>query len=795
MDCFMFNPKLKPVFLAVLGVIASTSSLYAADKQAAKTEIKLNQVVVNGILPDRLEAVPGSFNVIDQKQLEERRPVSIKEALSTTPGLNIVGEDSMGLNLNIGIRGMNPRRSARTLLMEDGVPIYFAPYGDPSAHYSTPLDRVDRIEVVKGSGQILYGPQTMGGMINFVTKPVPRNGFAGRVTGMVGSDDYRSAYLNAGTGNERGGIMFDALKKKGDGIRDHHKFDIEEYTLKGEIDLTENHTLTAKTSTFREGSNFSEIGLGLTEWNLDKNQAVTGMNDKFNQKRDTFSLKHAWKVNDQAKLSTQAYYQDVERASFRQVHNTYTDFRDEPDGAYGGYGQMRGAGDTCGSETGTITGFDGRESTQNILNGSLRAANCGGRHRPRSMTFYGIEPRLDLQHNMFGIQSDLVVGMRMHWEDIKREQYGVDGNGTSPTDFSLGFARSGASGTQLRERINHQVQAQSYYAQNTFYVKDWSFTPGLRVERYKINKQIYTADAAAIQSDGFWNEGTEGIAGPGLKYSTSQTKVLPGFGVAWNGIKNTTVFAGVHRGFSPARPDRDISVRRISDDANDNEQGYINRNTTKAEVSTNYELGARSSYYKGINVESTLFHTAIDQMIVSTADGIFNNAGKASMTGLELGGRANFGTIYDTPHNVYLTGSWTNLFDAKFKTSGNTGREWDETLGQFNSGDRLPYAPRNMGSLNVGYSHPIGVNFQVGADYMGKQMPNPNQFYPESGHGGVIPSYTLVNASASFKPVGYKSTFFVSGHNLNDKEYLSSRVDGMQLGRGRMIFGGVTYDF
>jgi Fe(3+) dicitrate transport protein len=442
---------------------------------------------------------------------------------------------------------------------------------------------------------------------------------------------------------------------------------------------------------------------------------------------------------------------------------------------------MRGADDTCGDQK---NDFGGRESTQNILNGSLRAANCGGRHRPRSMTFYGIEPRLDLQHNMFGIQSDLVVGMRMHWEDIKREQYGVDGNGTSPTDFSLSFARSGAPGTELRERINHQVQAQSYYAQNTFYVKDWSFTPGLRVERYKINKQIHFADGETVGSNG--NLDASGDT-DGLKYSVSETKVLPGFGVAWNGIKNTTVFAGVHRGFSPARPDRDL--------ASDDDESQVRRNTTRGELSTNYELGARSNYYKGINVESTLFHTAIDQMVVGSADGIYSNAGKASMTGIELGGRANFGTIYDTPHNVYLTGSWTNLFNAEFKSSGFIGRDMDETLGEFNSGDRLPYAPRNMGSFNVGYSHPIGVNFQVGADYMGKQMPTPNDFYALSGHGGVIPSYTLVNASASFKPVGYKSTFFVSGHNLNDKEYLSSRVDGMQLGRGRMIFGGVTYDF
>ena len=766
----MLNPKLKPVFLAVLAAMTATSSVYAADKVADKTEIKLNQVVVNSILPDRLEAVPGSFNVVDQKQLEERRPVSIKEALSTTPGVNIVGEDSMGLNLNIGIRGMNPRRSARTLLMEDGVPIYFAPYGDPSAHYSTPLDRVDRIEVVKGSGQILYGPQTMGGMINFVTKPVPRNGFAGRVTGMVGSDDFASAYLNAGTGNERGGIMIDALRKKGDGIRDHHKFNIEEYTLKGEVDLTDNQTLTAKASTFREGSNMSETGLGLTEWNLDKNQAVTGMNDQFNQKRDTFSLKHAWKLNDQAKLTTQAYYQDVFRTSFRQVHNTLE--------GSNGYGHLRGrdasveapntnAFSTCGEGI-------RRPSTQRLLSGELSADQCGGRHRPRSMTFYGIEPRLDLQHNLFGIQSDLVVGMRAHWEDIRREQYGVDG-----PDHSLSFAMSGASRTQLRERINHQVQAQSYYAQNTFYVKDWSFTPGLRVERFKISKQILAADGSSVGSDGTLNQSG------GLSYTLTDTQVLPGFGAAWNGIKNTTIFAGVHRGFSPARPDRDLAAAN----------GRVLQNNTNAEVSTNYELGARSNYYKGINVESTLFHTAIDDMIIAISDGEYRNAGKASMTGLELGGRVDFGTIYDTPHNVYLTGSWTNLFDAKFKTDGLFARDMTSNIGNFQSGDRLPYAPRNMGSLNVGYSHPIGVNFQAGADYVGEQNPTPNSYAASTGHSGTIPSFTLLNASGSYKPVGSKTTFFVSGHNLADKEYLSSRVDGMQLGRGRMIFGGITYDF
>lgn len=763
----MKKPMRKLTATAVMLAFAGTSAQAFAEDSAANTEkIKLDAVTVKGILPEKLEAVPGSFNVIDQKALEERRPISIKEALNNVPGINIVGEDSMSLNLNIGIRGMNPRRSSRTLLMEDGMPIFFAPYGDPSAHYSTPLDRVDRIEVVKGSGQILYGPQTMGGMINFVTKPVPRNGFAGRITGMVGSEDFRSAHLNAGIGNERGGFMVDAIKRQGDGVRDHHKFDIEEYTLKGEIDLTENHTLIAKASTFREGSNYSETGLGLTEWNQDKFQAVTGRNDEFNQKRDTAQLQHIWKINDKAKLSTQAYYSDIYRASFRQVHNTTE--RDD------GYGQLRGSGIEC-------TGAPARrQSTETLLNGTYNPDECGGRHRPRNYTFYGIEPRLDLQHNLFGIDNDLVVGMRLHWEDINRKQYGADGGAGQ----SLSWAKING---ELREKINHQVQAQSYYAQNTFHVNDWSFTPGVRVERYKLDKQIYVADGGVISSDGTYEEGD----GAGLKYSVSQTKVLPGFGVAWNGIQNTTFFAGVHRGFSPARPDRDLAA------TGDDDGDKVFKNKTKAEVSTNYEIGVRSNYYKGINVESTLFHTKIDDQVIAVAgaDGQYRNAGKASMSGLEVAGRIDFGTIYDTPHNVYVTGSWTNLFHAKFDSDGVFNSNFGDLIGSFQSGDRLPYAPRNMASLNIGYEHPIGVNFRVGADYVSEQKPTPNEFAASTGWSGNIPSYTLLNASASYKPAGSKTTFFISGHNLADKEYLASRVDGMQAGRGRMVFGGVTIDF
>jgi Fe(3+) dicitrate transport protein len=60
---------------------------------------------------------------------------------------------------------------------------------------------------------------------------------------------------------------------------------------------------------------------------------------------------------------------------------------------------------------------------------------------------------------------------------------------------------------------------------------------------------------------------------------------------------------------------------------------------------------------------------------------------------------------------------------------------------------------------------------------------------------GEIPALTLVNASMSYAPKGQKVTYFMSGENLTDKKYFSARTNGLQPGRGRMIFAGMRYSF
>jgi Fe(3+) dicitrate transport protein len=710
--------------------------------------LDLEGITVQGILPDRLESVPGSFNVIDEEALIERRPFTVREALNNVPGINIVGEDAFVLSPNIGIRGLDPRRTSRTLLLEDGMPLFLAPYGDPSAHYSTPLQRVNRIEVVKGSGQILYGPQTIGGMINFVTKPVPKDGFAGSVQATAGNNDFTGLHANVGYGTEQGGIMIDALQNKGDGIRDNHKFDVQEFTIKGQLNLTDRQTLIAKVGYYEEDSNVSETGLGEIDYARDKFQAPSGKNDTFKQERKTLQLQHIFQFDDTTKLSTQAYYSDTYRVSFRQT--------DAP----GGFDE-----DAPGSSTGvTVLERCPGDDTATEAN----AETCGGRHRPRSYQYYGFEPRLDFQHNLFGLQSDAVVGFRYHQEDIKRRQFrGNDARAQSLSFLKANAERAGIPGSvaDFREDIRIDVDARSYYAQNTFYAGDWSFTPGVRYEDLKINTTVLQAGGNA-----------------GFSTSTNRiSEVLPGFGMAWNGIANTTVFAGVHKGFAPPRPDRDLSGFTIDN--------------TDPETSVNWELGLRSSYFKGIKFESTLFHTKVKDVVINGGNGSFVNGGESEQTGIEFAGRVDFGTIYNTPHNIYLQGSYTNVFKADFTKDGEVAEDG------IVDGDRLPYAPRHIASVSLGYQHPVGFDVRVGVDYVSRQEVDAfaRALDPVdaalSGLAGDIPAYTLLNMSANYRPVGSKASYFLSGYNLADREYLASRVDGMAVGRGRQVIAGIRYDF
>lgn len=89
-----------------------------------------------------------------------------RQAYSKIPSLNVWESDCAGLQLDIGGRGLSPRRTSNFNVRQNGYDISADPLGYPESYYTPPLQAIEQIEIVRGAGALQYGSQ-FGGLINF----------------------------------------------------------------------------------------------------------------------------------------------------------------------------------------------------------------------------------------------------------------------------------------------------------------------------------------------------------------------------------------------------------------------------------------------------------------------------------------------------------------------------------------------------------------------------------------------------------------------------------------------------
>ncbi len=165
--------------ILTLFLIVCFSSLYAQKNSKLKgntDSLRVFQIPQIDIISQRdgiFGRLPGSADYLNEVQLQRLAPLTGNEILRKVTGIHVVDEEGAGLRMNLGIRGLDPDRSRGVLILEDGIPVALNPYGEPEMYYTPSIDRMAGIEIVKGSGQILFGPQTIGGVINYITQDPP----------------------------------------------------------------------------------------------------------------------------------------------------------------------------------------------------------------------------------------------------------------------------------------------------------------------------------------------------------------------------------------------------------------------------------------------------------------------------------------------------------------------------------------------------------------------------------------------------------------------------------------------
>jgi len=420
---------------------------------------------------ETLERLPGSVDVLDRRQLETSRVMSVNEALHKATGVNVRDEEGMALRPNIGIRGLNPTRSSKTLLLEDGIFITYAPYGDNATYYHPPIERFEAIEVVKGSGQIAYGPVTVGGVVNYLT-PAPPERPSANLRLAAGNRDYLKAQGTAGGTWGRTAALAEYMHKQGDGARQNVHTRVDDLNLKTVITLGASQTLTLKGNYYGEDSQVTYSGLRLAEWDEDPRQNPFA-NDAFDGWRLGASARHTWLIGGASVLTTQLYGSRFSRDWWRQSSNSGQRPNDSADPACGGMA--------------------------NLL------TSCGDEGRLRDFDHFGIEPRLRTSLPLFGLSSEAEIGVRAHFEVQERLQK----NGDTPT------ARDG----RLVEDNRRENQAFSAFVQDRLLLGNFTLSAGVRLEAidYARTNRLANAGAGASGETSL----TQWVPGVGLTWAPS----------------------------------------------------------------------------------------------------------------------------------------------------------------------------------------------------------------------------------------------------------------------------------
>jgi Fe(3+) dicitrate transport protein len=111
---------------------------------------------------------------IDSLAMNTSQDVS-RQLFSRIPGANISETANSGFPSNgIGFRGLNPVQSVEMNVRQDGVNIVADLYGYPETYYTPPAEALERMDLVRGSSSLQFGPQ-FGGVIDYVLRDGTRD--------------------------------------------------------------------------------------------------------------------------------------------------------------------------------------------------------------------------------------------------------------------------------------------------------------------------------------------------------------------------------------------------------------------------------------------------------------------------------------------------------------------------------------------------------------------------------------------------------------------------------------------
>lgn len=615
----------------------------------------------------------GAAAYIDSEEFTKRGMTDISKILAPVPGVYVRQEDGYGNFPNISMRGADGTRTSKVTVMEDGILTAPAPYSAPAAYYFPKSGRMSAIEVLKGSSQVRFGPQTTGGVLNFLSTPIPGDGgpnFYSRTTGGTDNTFFNHTWFGDTfeTENGRWGYLLEFHGQTSDGFReylgpidDKSGFRFYEPMLKAfwEIDGDVKQRFEVKfgMTDFQSDEGY----LGLNEFdvraNPDARYAATVFDDMDTKQYRSY-FRYIVEPSDSFQLQSTLYWNNFERNWYKLDHVSATQ---SP--GFDGRGRISGRS--------SLNSALLNPGLTQVLQGNA-TGSIGVKANARYYNAYGWQNQATWNFETGSVSHELVGGFRLHYDRVFREQWVDIYNANGGSNFSV-FRRGipGEEANQLEE-----ATAAAFYLEDIIEIGQLTLRPGIRYEH--VDYDVTNFNGAGIRSsDDF------GVWGGGL-----------GFNYQWNDCHST--YGGVYRGYSLPGPN-----------------SYVNGGVD-LEESLGYELGWRYRN-EGLVVDAAAFFTDFDNLIgvdAGLANGVNANAGEAEVWGVEslvsYDPSISRGWGFQLP--MYVSATWTSAELKQALVAGGS----DNIYAGGQAGASIPYVPEWKLAGGIGYANDCwGVNLDA----------------------------------------------------------------------------------
>ena len=708
---------------------------------------------------NQLETATGSAVVIGAAQLELFEFDDIHRVLQSVPGVYIREEDGYGLRPNIGLRGATSERSSKIALMEDGILIAPAPYAAPAAYYFPMMSRMTQVEIFKGPSAIQYGPNTVGGAINMVSRGITENtvdqGGSGMIDLAYGQDNYQKAHGyysqniasdNALTGKGQIGVLIEGIHLGSDGFKtltDAQGNSQDTGFEKNEVIMKLNYVPSSSESNqffqFKMGygeETSNETYLGLTDEDFAEDGKVrylASQKDQMDWEHYQFQLSHYIELSDELSLFSQAYHREFDRDwdrfnSFNTNRSMQTILTSPDTGVNKLFMEvLRGDRDSLTDKEALIFTLNDRRYYSK-----------------------GIETKLTWDTSIASAEVIVDSGIRLHQDNVTRKHT------ASYYDMKLGVMELNGTPSAVITHNDDTATAVAAFTNVNAVIDNFHITLGLRVEHIEGEAIDYLAsvDVPSISKN-------------------SDTVFLPGAGLFYQLTAEHGLLVGVNKGYVPNSPGQASNVA--------------------PEESWNYEFGWRYStddiqgevigFYndysnlKGACTFSSGCTQKLDQEF---------NGGEVDVYGIEASTSISWQLTESikVPVKVaytYSQSDFQNSFDSTFS-------QW----GSVEVGDELPYLPEQQLSIETGLQAEYWQ-----ASLMFKYITEMSEAAGSNTELEGLTTDELIQVDFSaWYQVNKQIKLYGKVDNITDEAVIVSRRPfGARPGKPRQVIVGVKYSF